>query len=102
MAWIEWLKVLGLIVSVVGALLTPFIYIWKKSEKEKDNRDRKLEDLVNKSHKHEVDIAGLKQGKVGHEQMQEAIQRMESSTQHKFEAMHNKIDLNHRDRKSVV
>lgn len=106
MAWIEWLKVLGLIVTVCSALAAPFVYIWKNSEKEKDNKEQdfkkfkeetanELKELRQNTHKHDVEIAGLDQGKVGHEQLQEAIQRLETSTNNQILALHNKIDKNH-------
>ncbi|UUW39689.1 hypothetical protein VP14_002 [Vibrio phage VPMCC14] len=106
MAWVEWLKVLGLIVTVCSALAAPFVYIWKNSEKEKENKEndikkfkedtnKELKELRERTHTHDVKVAGLEQGKVGHEQMQEAIQRLETSTNNQIVALNNKIDKNH-------
>lgn len=94
MAWIEWMKVLAVVLSVVGVFTAPFVYIWKQSIKDQEGRDRKIDDLVSKTHQQEVDIAGLKNGKVSHTELQETVRQMETSTQHKFEALHNKMDIN--------
>ena len=113
MAWVEWLKVLGLIVTVCSALAAPFVYIWKNSEKEKENKEldmkkfkedtaNELKELRERAHIHDVKVESLSQGKVGHEQMQEAIQRLETSTNNQIVALNNKIDKNHNQYKEEL
>lgn len=93
-ATMEWMKILIMIITVSSGVAAPFIYIWKRNIKDQESRDKKIEDLVTKTHQQEVDIAGLKNGKVSHTELQETVRQMETSTQHKFEALHNKMDIN--------
>lgn len=95
MAWIEWMKIFMLIIGVFGALSAPFVYIWKRSEQDKKDNSEEIKSLISRTHEHDVKIASLEQGKVGHEQMQEAIQRLETSTNNQIASVHNKIDKNH-------
>ncbi|UZV41156.1 hypothetical protein vBVpaMR16F_90 [Vibrio phage vB_VpaM_R16F] len=95
MAWVEWLKIFVMIVTVFGALSAPFVYIWKRSERDKQDNSESIKALTEKVQKHEVDITGLDKGKVGHHEMQAAIQRLESSTNNQIQSLQNKIDSNH-------
>jgi CHASE3 domain sensor protein len=95
MAWVEWVKVVGLILGIMGAFFWPYRKIWADNEKRQEHRDAELEKLKTAEHRHDVEIASLKEGKVGHEQMQKAIQDLEISTNNKIEGLHNKIDMNH-------
>lgn len=95
MAWVDWLKVIGLVVGIMGAFFWPYRKIWTDNEKRQERRDEELEKLRTAKHRHDVEITSLKEGKVGHEQMQKALQDLEISTNNKIEGLHNKIDKNH-------
>jgi ArsR family metal-binding transcriptional regulator len=99
MKWLETLQIVGYVIAIVATLfgwpLKKIIDNWQNERKE---NTKKLENLSEKVydnekqqsssiHKHDVDIAELKSGKVSHEQMREAVTELREAMRSSVESI---------------